>query len=164
MKKVILSGLLVIFLITSMAVTSPEAMVKAEMTGEMICNKSVADIRVAMRKLWEDHIMYTRNYIISAVADLDEAGTFAQRLLKNQDDIKNVVRPVYGDEAGKQLAALLRKHISIATRIVKAAKLRESGELSKAKHNLEANADDIVALLNGANPQLPRQECGQYAL
>jgi hypothetical protein len=38
---------------------------------------------MAMRKLWEEHITYTRNYIISALAGLEDADKVAERLLRN---------------------------------------------------------------------------------
>jgi hypothetical protein len=80
------------------------------------------DLQKAMRKLWEDHIVYTRNFIISSVADLGDTGPIAERLLRNQDDLGAAIKPIYGDDAGKKLAALLRDHILIAADIVKAAK------------------------------------------
>jgi len=65
-------------------------------------------LRLDMRKLWEDHITYTRNYIISALADLPDKDAVAARLLRNQDDIGAAVATYYGADAGKKLAALLR--------------------------------------------------------
>src|ERR1051325_7034472 len=76
---------------------------------------SAVDVTMAMRKLWEDHITYTRNYIISTLADLPDGEAVAKRLLKNQDDIGDAIKPYYGDEPGKKVAALLRDHILIAT-------------------------------------------------
>ncbi len=75
-----------------------------------------------MRKLWEDHITYTRGYIVSALADLPDTSVVATRLLKNQDDIGDAIKPYYGENAGKKLSALLRDHILIGTKVVKAAK------------------------------------------
>jgi len=80
------------------------------------------ELRLAMRKLWEDHITYTRNYIISSLGDLPDADSIAERLMKNQDDIGNAVKPYYGSDAGDKLANLLRSHIKIAAEVVKAAK------------------------------------------
>jgi hypothetical protein len=59
-----------------------------------------AALKADMRKLWEDHITYTRNYIISALAELPDADAVAKRLLANQDDIGNAIKPYYGEKAG----------------------------------------------------------------
>ena len=130
-----------------------------EKAGAMMPHSSAKlDLRLAMRKLWEDHITYTRNYIISALADLEDASAVAQRLLKNQDDIGDAIKPYYGDEAGKKLSTLLRDHISIATEVVKAAKMGNNEDLTKAQAKWNANADDIAAFLSGANPNWPKKD------
>ena len=55
--------------------------------------RSAVELRMSMRKLWEDHITWTRNYIISSLADLEDTGKVAERLLKNQDDIGVSIQP-----------------------------------------------------------------------
>lgn len=126
MKRFILIAALAAFSVVSLVSVSyaqekavPEKMKKMGTTemGMMRTN-----LRLDMRKLWEDHITYTRNYIISALAGLGDADAVAQRLLKNQDDIGDAIKPFYGEEAGKKLAVLLRDHIMIAAEVVKAAK------------------------------------------
>lgn len=157
MKKV-LSCILAVFIIASMVSISSAEPIKGKMPGKMLCNKSVVDLKLTMRKLWEDHIIYTRNYIISSLADLEDTGKIAERLLKNQDDIGNAIKPIYGDEAGNKLASLLKDHILVATEVVKAAKMGNNEELAKANKKWEANADDIASFLSGANPNWPKQD------
>lgn len=128
-----------------------------EKTGKTCVTQSAADLRATMRQLWEDHIGYTREYIISAVAGLDDTGKVAERLLRNQDDIGNAIKPVYGEEAGKKLAALLREHILIAADIVKAAKANDNAGVAAGQKRWTANADDIASFLSGANPHWPQQ-------
>jgi hypothetical protein len=108
-----------------------------------------------MRKLWEDHITWTRNYIVSALAGLDDTSAVAQRLLKNQDDIGAAIKPYYGDAAGKKLADLLRDHIIVATEVVAAAKAGNSEQLAAAQKKWQGNGDAIAAFLSGANPHWP---------
>lgn len=115
------------------------------------------ELQMTMRKLWEDHITYTRNYIISAVADLPDQDAVAKRLLQNQDDIGAAMKPYYGD-AGKKLAGLLRDHILIATEVVKAAKEDDKTQLDAAQKKWSANGKDIAGLLSGANPNWPKQQ------
>ena len=106
----------------------------------------------AVRKLWEDHVTWTRVYIIAALADLPEAEIAAQRLLQNQTDIGNAVKPFYGVEAGQQLTALLEDHILIAADLLAAAKAGDTAKLEDASHRWYANADEIAAFLSSANP------------
>jgi hypothetical protein len=46
-----------------------------------------------MRKLWEDHITWTRLYIVSAEAGLPDTDATLQRLLQNQTDLGNAIKP-----------------------------------------------------------------------
>jgi hypothetical protein len=46
-----------------------------------------------MRKLCEDHIVWTRNVIISFQADLPDLNAAIGRLLQNQADIGNAISP-----------------------------------------------------------------------
>jgi len=114
------------------------------------------ELRVNMRKLWEDHITYTRNFIISALGELPDKDAVTQRLLRNQDDIGNAVKPYYGAAAGDKLAALLRDHILVAAEVVTAAKAGNNANLSAAQQKWNANGREIAGLLSGANPNWQR--------
>jgi len=157
MKRVMLIGVAVLFGLMSMTTVSSAKTMKSKRAGKMMLTKSAVELRMDMRKLWEDHIIYTRNYIISALADLEDVGKIAERLLKNQDDLGNAIKPYYGDEAGNKLSALLRDHIVIATEVVKAAKMGNNEELTKNQKKWYGNADDIAVFLSGANPNWPKQ-------
>lgn len=111
------------------------------------------EFRNAMHKLWEDHITWTRLYIISVAADLPDKDANAQRLLQNQDDIGNAIKAYYGEDAGNQLTALLKTHIQGAVDILAAAKAGDKAEQDAATQAWYTNADDIATFLNKANPQ-----------
>ncbi len=111
------------------------------------------ELRMAMRRLWEDHLTYTRNYVISALADLPDAGPVAQRLLKNQEDIGMAIKPYYGSEAGDRLSGLLKEHIMIAAEVIKAAKANQKEQVAEQQKKWSKNGKDISAFLNGANPK-----------
>ena len=108
-------------------------------------------LRLAMRKLWEDHITWTRLFIVSALGDLPDKGATTDRLLQNQTDIGNAIKPFYGDAAGTKLTSLLRDHILIAADIVTAAKAGDTAKLDASKAKWTANADDIATFLSSAN-------------
>ena len=107
----------------------------------------------AMRKLWEDHIVWTRQFIVSAVADAPDKTAATERLLQNQVDMGNAFKPFYGDAAGDKLTALLKDHIIIAAEVVTAAKANDTAKLGDASKRWTANADEIATFLSGANPK-----------
>jgi hypothetical protein len=113
---------------------------------------SQVDFNSAMRKLWEDHVTWTRLYIVEAVGNLPDKDITAARLLKNQEDIGNAVKAYYGDDAGNQLTALLKTHISGAVDILAAAKAGNQAKLALASTAWYKNADDIATFLSTANP------------
>jgi hypothetical protein len=86
-----------------------------------------------MRKLWEDHVTWTRLYIVSAAAGLPDAKVTAERLLDNQRDIGNAVAEFCGKAAGDKLTALLRDHILTAADLVTAAKAGDQAKVAAAK-------------------------------
>src|SRR5687767_15410004 len=110
------------------------------------------ELRAGMRKLWEDHITWTRLFIVSTLSDLPDKAATTDRLLKNQVDIGNAIKPFYGDAAGNKLSALLKDHILIAADIVTAAKAGQTAKVESSKVRWVANADEISAFLSGANP------------
>lgn len=116
-----------------------------------------AQLSQAMRKLWADHVGYTRLYIIAAVNGTDDAQPTAARLLKNQEDIGNAIAPYYGAAAGQKLTDLLKQHILIAVDLVSAAKAGDQAKQNDADRRWHDNAADLATFLSGANPNWPRQ-------
>jgi hypothetical protein len=131
-----------------LAVATPSAFAAPKESSTM----TKADLDKAMRKLWEDHITWTRLYIISAAANLPDKDATTQRLLQNQTDIGNAVAGFYGEAAGTKLTALLKDHILGAAALIEAAKSGDQAKISEASAKWYANADEIAAFLNGANP------------
>ena len=135
--------------------------VKAEALGSKQANAqkekqclspSRVQLKENVRKLWIDHVLWTRSYIVSAIAGLDDQGKVLTRLLKNQQDIGNAIKPYYGEAAGNKLAELLREHILIAGKVVDAAKAGNQSDLEKYNKEWYRNADDIAKFLSSANP------------
>jgi hypothetical protein len=120
---------------------------------------SAARLHDGMRKLWEDHITWTRLAIVSFAGGLPDLPATENRLLRNQSDIAAAIRPYYGAAASAKLRGLLRGHILGAVALLQAAKANDSAALGKAHDAWYANANDIADLLSGANPRnWPRAE------
>ena len=106
-----------------------------------------------MRKLWEDHITWTRLAIVSFAGNLPDFDPTAARLLRNQSDIGNAIKPFYGARAGNRLTTLLKEHINGAVAILKAAKSGDMAGFNSAKAAWYRNADQIARFLSKANPR-----------
>jgi hypothetical protein len=117
-----------------------------------LTQKQVA-LHDGMRRLWEDHITWTRLAIISLTTNSPDTEATVGRLLKNQTDIGNAVKPFYGKKAGNELTKQLRSHILIAAEVIAAAKAGDSARLADAQARWARNGDDIAALLASVNPR-----------
>lgn len=115
--------------------------------------KKQAALHSGMRVLWEDHIVWTRLAIISLTTGSPDTDATVARLLRNQTDIGNAVKPYYGKAAGNKLTAELRKHILIAAEVVAAAKAGDQAGLADAQARWQRNADDIAGVLASVNPR-----------
>jgi hypothetical protein len=113
---------------------------------------------LGLRDLWVDHIVYTRNYIISSVAGLPDTNIVAARLLKNQEDLGNAIKPFYGEQAGTKLTGLLKGHILGAVALLKAAKAGNTTGAAAAEKKWYENADQIATFLASANPNWSVQD------
>src|SRR5690349_604932 len=117
---------------------------------------AAATLQQDMRKLWTDHVVWTRDYIIAAIGDQPDAPAALKRLMKNQDDIGTAVAKYYGDSAGRQLTTLLKEHIAIAGDLVKAAKAGDKAGQQQADSRWQQNAMQIADFLSKANPNWPK--------
>jgi hypothetical protein len=114
--------------------------------------KAVA-FRSAMDRLWEDHITWTRMVIVDFAAGLPDLKTAEARLLRNQADIGNAIKPYYGRAAGNALTKLLRTHILEAIPVLEDAKADNTAKVAQDQRAWHANAHEIAVFLSKANPR-----------
>jgi hypothetical protein len=119
---------------------------------------AVTELRISLHDLWVEHIVWTRQYVVAAAAGQPDASFAAERLLKNQEDIGNAIKPFYGNQAGNQLTSQLKDHIIIAVDLLEAAKAGNSTALEEIEEKWYANADEIATFLSGANPNWTKED------
>jgi hypothetical protein len=110
-------------------------------------------LRNGMRALWEDHVTWTRLAVISLLDNSPDKDAAMTRLLRNQTDIGNAIKPFYGKAAGNSLTRELRLHILIAADLIAAAKAGDQAKVAEEQARWKRNAADIAALLSKANPR-----------
>jgi hypothetical protein len=118
----------------------------------------VWSLRTGMRRLWADHAIWTRQYIVAAVAGTPDAEQAAARLLRNQEDIGNAIAPYYGQQAGAALTRYLKEHIMIAVDLVAAAKDGDTARFNTYDRRWTRNARSIATFLSRANPYWSKKD------
>jgi len=115
-------------------------------------------LQLALRRLWSDHVIWTRDYIVAAIADAPGAPAVAGRLLANQEHIGRAIVPFYGEQAGEALTGLLKEHIMVAVDLIEAAKASDQEKFADADRRWDQNARDIASFLSSANPNWPEHD------
>ena len=136
---------------------SGEAHCKCLILSPMIANiesKLPKDLKSILRKLFSDHVIWTRAVIESSIPEKHPSlSSFTKRLVENQKDIGDTLKPIIGASNGTRLTALLTEHISLAGKA--AATLGTSGPKSSRLKSIIAkifeNSDRVGDLLSSLN-------------
>ncbi|WP_282156319.1 glycosyltransferase [Cytobacillus gottheilii] len=104
------------------------------------------------KKLWTEHFVWSQSYIVSEMEDLDDRDAVLNRLLKNQEDIGVSLSPYLGEKGTAQVTALLKDHILLAGKMIKAAKNGEKETIAQEQKKWYENANELAAVLSEANP------------
>lgn len=138
--------------LAAVAVGSVAGTSAAPMRQATITHRALA-LHDGMRALWESHGTWTERAIVDFVGGLPDTQVAIDRLLRNQMEIGNAVKPYYGSKAGNQLTALLKGHINAAVAVLKAAKSGDKAATATASAAFYANGDRIARFLHTANPR-----------
>lgn len=119
-------------------------------------NASTLELRTDMRFLWSQHMEWTYAAVTSFYTTTRNYDATAARLLQNQEDIGNAIKPYYGEAAGNALTQLLKEHIVSVVDVMTAAKRGEQDNLTAAVSKSYYNAEEIGDFLANANQYWPR--------
>ncbi|MEL4105791.1 LysM domain-containing protein [Oscillospiraceae bacterium WX1] len=120
--------------------------------GDEPISKAMLDLNNIIRMLWEQHVYWTRLFIVSTVFALPDGEMVTNRLLRNPKDFAAALTPLYGNAAASQFERLLTDHLTIAAALVSAAKRGDGAAAADAEKRWYQNADDIASFLAGINP------------
>lgn len=153
MKKLkkLLPAIALLFMIL---ISSPSFSQMKMDSKKTIAIENATSLQANMRQLWSEHVIWTRNVLLCIVDELPGKEQATKRLLLNQTELGNAIKPYYGEQAGNKLTDLLTIHIIISLDVVKAAKDGNAVALEEANKRWYSNADEIAVFLFNANPNL----------
>lgn len=114
--------------------------------------KSQEDLKLNMRALWEEHILWTHLLVMAMADNTSDKDVVTARLLRNPEDMANAIRPYYGNENADKFSNLIKEHLLIAAGLVEAAKAGNNSAAAEAEKNWYDNADEIAAFQSSINP------------
>ena len=115
-------------------------------------------LKITMRKLWEDHAIWTRMFIVDLLANFPGIDNTTNRLLKNQEAIGNCMKTFFGDTAGDTLTSLLKDHITITIDLLKAIKAEDATRAVTLETDAVTNAENMATFFSTINPCYSRDE------
>jgi hypothetical protein len=113
-------------------------------------------LQAAMRSLWHDHVVHTREYALAVHAhDAAKAKAAEDAVVTNAKAIANAVGSFYGKDAGEQMFTLLAGHWAGVKALTQADSTHGTAAETAAMSALATNGGEIAKFLAGANPNLP---------
>lgn len=120
------------------------------MRKSCVCNRQ--EIVNTMRKLWSQHVYWTRFFIISTAEELQDLKYVTNRLLENPGDFAKVLKNFYGEKKADEFKKLLTVHLQLAGELVNADKDMDKAKADELRKKWYSNADDIAEFLSVINP------------
>lgn len=114
------------------------------------------NLQINMDTVWEQHIMWTRMFLISVAESLADLEPTKARLLENPKDIANVFRKYYGNNIANIIQNLLTEHLVIGGDLIVALKNGNQKLADELNKKWYKNADEIAIAFSSINPFYPR--------
>ncbi|MGI6213394.1 MAG: acetylglutamate kinase [Christensenellales bacterium] len=111
-----------------------------------------------IRRLWMEHVFWTRLTIESIVFNLPDLDATSNRLLENPGDFAKILAPLYGEKTTMRFKQLFTEHLLIAAQLVNAAKAGDTAEAEKQRALWYQNAEQIAEFLASINPCWSKSE------
>lgn len=122
------------------------------MTHDDSFDNATYKARSEMTRLWAEHEIFVRNYIVSASAGLPDATVMSNRLLENANEIGQALQPYYGTNASQKLTALMRDHVQLVAELVQAASGNVVGTTGTGTTGRAGTTTTGTGTVTGDNP------------
>jgi hypothetical protein len=128
---------------------------------KMNTSKNILELNNVIRKLWTDHVIWTKMAISSIVNDTPDKKNIEKRLLRNPEDFEKLFAEYFNFTIAKKFSELLKEHLLIAADLVIAAKNENKNEINMLNEKWYKNAEEIAEFLSSINQYWNKKEMEQ---
>ena len=112
----------------------------------------------AMRLAWEQHVYWTRLFLISTAERLNDLNDTTARLMQNPKDIAKVFAPYYPAEITDKMTKLITEHLQIGGALITALRDKKTAEAEELNRRWYANANEMARFFASINPHYKLNE------
>jgi len=125
---------------------------KQNISGKTQYSRQEVDLINEIRRLWEDHITWSRMAILSMTENFPDENIVTKRLLRNPSDFATLFKTYYGEEIATKYEALFTEYLVNGMELLKATMSGDKTAAIEAERKWYANADEIATFLASINP------------
>ena len=126
--------------------------------------RTPGELRIEMRRLWDDQLVFTRNFIISTLEMSPDQIPVTEAYLGHQAAIADAFAPYYGDDASRELALLMSTHAVITVDLVRIISEGNVEAVPRQRAFWVGSAQQIADYLAALNPSWSAEQLEQSLL
>jgi hypothetical protein len=135
----------------------PEIIGQVNRTDVIVTPAEVA-IWLQLRTLWQEQAFWKRLALEAIIQDSEERDPVIGRLMRNYEDMVEVLGPYLGNEDAGLYADLIEEHLQLTTDYASAASEDDQTAIEDIADRLYENADEIAYFENNTIPRLSLEE------
>lgn len=111
--------------------------------------EKIAELYSQSHKLWTEHLFYTRNAIISLLSGSKDIDAVSERLMKNQEEIAELLYPYYDKNDVEAYTAVLKEHVVLGVVLIN--KIKAGADITEASKAWYDNGDKMLTWMENEN-------------
>lgn len=114
--------------------------------------RSKTDPSLTFRRLWTEQVLWTRLFLISAAADMEDLHAVTVRLFRNPADFGTELQKFYGREKAGNVARLMTDHLILLAQLAENRKREEEEAAGETRKKWFDCAGQLASYFAEINP------------
>ena len=111
-----------------------------------------------LRKLWTEYVIWSKWFLISAVAESEALKQIEKRMLRNPSDFSDLLEIYYGNKKAEIFQRLLADHLKIGVSVIASRKADHDKAAEQYEAKWHGNAAEIALFFSEINPYCNKEE------